>query len=74
MKVILYFSELQMYLEYCDGGAMDSIMVDLDRPLTEPQIAYVCKYLCRALVYIHSNKVCISGLGFMSLKMTKCLI
>ncbi|XP_027236505.1 STE20-like serine/threonine-protein kinase isoform X11 [Penaeus vannamei] len=49
--------KLWMYLEYCDGGAMDSIMVDLDRPLTEPQIAYVCKYLCRALVYIHSNKV-----------------
>ncbi|XP_042874433.1 serine/threonine-protein kinase 10-like isoform X3 [Penaeus japonicus] len=49
--------KLWMYLEYCDGGAMDSIMVDLDRPLTELQIAYVCKYLCRALVYIHSNKV-----------------
>lgn len=49
--------KLWMYLEYCDGGAMDSIMRDLDRPLAEPQIAYVCKHLCEALVYIHENKV-----------------
>ena len=54
---INFFFVLQMYLEYCDGGAMDSIMRDLDRPLAEPQIAYVCKQLCEALVYIHENKV-----------------
>lgn len=53
-----------MYLEYCDGGAMDSIMADLYRPLTEPQIAYVCKYLVEALVYIHSQKVCIAVFVF----------
>lgn len=47
----------QMYLEYCDGGAMDSVMADLYRPLTEPQIAYVCKYLVEALHYIHEQKV-----------------
>ncbi|XP_069946381.1 serine/threonine-protein kinase 10 isoform X9 [Cherax quadricarinatus] len=52
-----YNGKLWMYLEYCDGGAMDSIMADLYRPLTEPQIAYVCKYLVNALVYIHEQKV-----------------
>nr|XP_045597779.1 serine/threonine-protein kinase 10-like isoform X6 [Procambarus clarkii] len=52
-----YNGKLWMYLEYCDGGAMDSIMADLYRPLTEPQIAYVCKYLVEALVYIHEQKV-----------------
>lgn len=52
-----YDGKLWMYLEYCDGGAMDSIMRDLDRPLAEPQIAYVCKHLVEALVYIHENKV-----------------
>ncbi|CAL4065683.1 unnamed protein product, partial [Meganyctiphanes norvegica] len=52
-----YDGKLWMYLEYCDGGAMDSIMVDLDRPLSEKQIAYVTKNLCNALVYIHENKV-----------------
>lgn len=49
--------KLWMYLEYCDGGAMDTIMRDLDRPLAEPQIAFVCKQLCEALCYIHDNKV-----------------
>ncbi|XP_076048130.1 sterile20-like kinase isoform X5 [Oratosquilla oratoria] len=48
---------LWMYLEYCDGGAVDSIMADLDRPLTEPQIAYLCQNLCHALKYVHDNKV-----------------
>lgn len=52
-----------MYLEYCDGGAMDSVMAELYRPLTEPQIAYVCKYLVEALAYIHSHKVCIKYFG-----------
>lgn len=52
-----YDGKLWMYLEYCDGGAMDSVMADLYRPLTEPQIAYVCKYLVEALAYIHSHKV-----------------
>lgn len=52
-----YEGKLWMYLEYCDGGAMDSIMAELYRPLTEPQIAYVCKYLVEALVYIHEHKV-----------------
>lgn len=52
-----YDGKLWMYLEYCDGGAMDSVMAELYRPLTEPQIAYVCKYLVEALVYIHEHKV-----------------
>lgn len=40
---------------------MDSIMAELYRPLTEPQIAYVCKYLVEALIYIHEQKVCIES-------------
>ncbi|RXG73179.1 Serine/threonine-protein kinase 10 [Armadillidium vulgare] len=52
-----YDGKLWMYLEYCDGGAVDSIMVDLDRPLNEDQIAILCFHLCHALDYIHSNKV-----------------
>ncbi|CAK5079277.1 unnamed protein product [Meloidogyne enterolobii] len=38
-----YFFEEKLYmiLEYCAGGAIDSIMAELDKPLTEPQIAYV---------------------------------
>lgn len=46
-----------MLIEYCDGGALDSIMVELEKPLTEPQIAYVCKHMCAGLSYLHKNKV-----------------
>lgn len=50
-------SKLWMLIEYCDGGAVDSIMVELEKPLTEPQIAYVCQHMCRGLQFLHKNKV-----------------
>lgn len=46
-----------MLIEYCDGGALDSIMVELEKPLNEPQIAYVCKNVCQALCFLHAHKV-----------------
>jgi STE20-like kinase len=46
-----------MLIEYCDGGALDSIMVELEKPLTEGQIAYVCQQMCRGLEFLHDNKV-----------------
>lgn len=48
---------LQMYIEFCEGGAIDSIMVDLEKPLTENQIRYVCNKMCCGLEFLHSNKV-----------------
>lgn len=36
---------------------MDSIMVDLERALTEPQISYIGNQVCTALDYLHNNKV-----------------
>lgn len=47
----------QMLIEYCDGGALDSIMIELEKPLNEAQIAYVCKNVCQALSFLHSHKV-----------------
>lgn len=52
-----YIFSLQMLIEYCDGGALDSIMVELEKPLTEPQVAYVCKHMCAGLNHLHKNKV-----------------
>ncbi|XP_062559992.1 serine/threonine-protein kinase 10 isoform X3 [Armigeres subalbatus] len=49
--------KLWMLIEYCDGGALDSIMVELEKPLTEPQVAYVCKHMCAGLNHLHKNKV-----------------
>ena len=34
-----------MYIEFCELGALDGIMMELDRPLTEPQIKYICRLL-----------------------------
>lgn len=46
-----------MLIEYCDGGALDSIMNELGKPLTEPQIAYVCKHMTEGLSFLHKNKI-----------------
>ncbi|KAG7200500.1 hypothetical protein KM043_001064 [Ampulex compressa] len=54
-----YFIEgkLWMLIEYCDGGAVDSIMVELEKALTEAQIAYVCQYMTKGLAFLHKSKV-----------------
>ena len=46
-----------MLIEFCEGGAIDSIMIDLEKPLTESQIKYVCREICEALLFLHKNKV-----------------
>ncbi|XP_076241263.1 sterile20-like kinase isoform X3 [Calliopsis andreniformis] len=54
-----YFIEgkLWMLIEYCDGGAVDSIMVELEKALTEPQIAYICQHMTKGLAFLHKSKV-----------------
>ncbi|KAL5022355.1 hypothetical protein ScPMuIL_001510 [Solemya velum] len=49
--------KLWMFLEFCGAGALDSMMVDLEKPLSEDQIKYVCREMCEALVYLHNNRV-----------------
>jgi hypothetical protein len=46
LTIIISFL-VQMMIEYCDGGALDSIIVDLEKGLTEKQIAYVCREMCK---------------------------
>ncbi|XP_018552341.1 STE20-like serine/threonine-protein kinase isoform X1 [Lates calcarifer] len=53
-----YFEgKLWILIEFCAGGAVDAIMLELERPLTEPQIRVVCKQTLEALSYLHENKV-----------------
>ncbi|XP_061915194.1 STE20-like serine/threonine-protein kinase isoform X3 [Entelurus aequoreus] len=53
-----YFEgKLWILIEFCAGGAVDAIMLELERPLTEPQIRVVCKQTLEALVYLHENKI-----------------
>eukprot|EP01136_Pigoraptor_vietnamica_P012128 Opistho-1_new@51732 len=48
---------LWLALEYCGGGALDSIYNDLEHPLSETQIRAICYQMLRALHYLHTHKV-----------------
>lgn len=53
-----YFQDkLWMFIEFCDGGALDSIIVDLEKGLTEKQIAFVCRGMCQGLAYLHKHAI-----------------
>ena len=47
----------QIFIEFCDGGALDTIIVDLEKGLTEKQIAYVCRGMCQGLVHLHKQGI-----------------
>ncbi|XP_018577649.1 serine/threonine-protein kinase 10 isoform X3 [Anoplophora glabripennis] len=49
--------QLWLLIEYCDGGALDSIMTELEKPLNEHQIAYVCQNMCKGLQFLHKSHV-----------------
>ncbi|KAL3071957.1 hypothetical protein niasHT_035827 [Heterodera trifolii] len=54
-----YFHEQKLFMmfEYCAGGAVDSIMVELNKPLNEPQIAHVTRAVCSAVEFLHSRAI-----------------
>ncbi|XP_005089065.1 STE20-like serine/threonine-protein kinase [Aplysia californica] len=56
-EAFFFNDKLWMFIEYCGGGALDSIMVDLEKPMSEPQIRYVAHEMCVALAYLHQQKV-----------------
>uniref|UniRef100_A0A8C9V9C6 non-specific serine/threonine protein kinase n=1 Tax=Scleropages formosus TaxID=113540 RepID=A0A8C9V9C6_SCLFO len=47
----------KIMIEFCPGGAVDAIMLELDRALLEPQIQVICRQTLEALVYLHSKKI-----------------
>nr|XP_030685783.1 serine/threonine-protein kinase 10 isoform X1 [Globicephala melas] len=52
-----YDWKLWIMIEFCPGGAVDAIMLELDRGLTEPQIQVVCRQMLEALTFLHGKKV-----------------
>ncbi|GLH16609.1 serine/threonine-protein kinase 10 [Gryllus bimaculatus] len=60
-EAFFFEGKLWMLIEYCDGGALDSIMVELEKPLTEPQIAYVCQQMCLGLEFLHQTDFGVSA-------------
>ncbi|XP_046885704.1 STE20-like serine/threonine-protein kinase isoform X3 [Hypomesus transpacificus] len=57
LDAFYYESKLWILIEFCAGGAVDAVMLELERSLTEPQIRVVCKQTLEALAYLHENKV-----------------
>ncbi|XP_042617249.1 STE20-like kinase b [Cyprinus carpio] len=57
LDAFYYESKLWILIEFCGGGAVDAVMLELERPLTEPQIRVVCKQTLDALQYLHDSKV-----------------
>ncbi|XP_029439515.1 serine/threonine-protein kinase 10 isoform X2 [Rhinatrema bivittatum] len=49
--------KLWIMIEFCPGGAVDAVMLELDRGLTETQIQVICRQMLEALVYLHSKKI-----------------
>ncbi|XP_043537061.1 serine/threonine-protein kinase 10-like [Chiloscyllium plagiosum] len=57
LDAFYYGNSLWILIEFCPGGAVDAIMLELERGLTEPQIRVICRQTLEALHYLHSNKV-----------------
>ncbi|KAK0136635.1 Serine/threonine-protein kinase 10 [Merluccius polli] len=57
LDAFYYDGKLWILIEFCGGGAVDAVMLELERPLTEPQIRVVCRQTLEALLYLHNNKI-----------------
>ncbi|XP_041839572.1 STE20-like kinase b [Melanotaenia boesemani] len=57
LDAFYYESKLWILIEFCAGGAVDAVMLELERPLMEPQIRVVCRQTLQALAYLHENKI-----------------
>uniref|UniRef100_A0A8C5MIW5 non-specific serine/threonine protein kinase n=1 Tax=Leptobrachium leishanense TaxID=445787 RepID=A0A8C5MIW5_9ANUR len=57
MEAIYWERQLWILVEFCAGGALDSVMLELGRGLTESQIRVVCLHTLSGLQYLHSHKI-----------------
>lgn len=57
LDAFYYENNLWILIEFCAGGAVDAVMLELERPLTESQIQVVCRQTLEALNYLHDNKI-----------------
>ncbi|XP_045078967.1 serine/threonine-protein kinase 10-like isoform X2 [Coregonus clupeaformis] len=48
---------LWILVEFCPGGALDDIMLELERGLSEQQISEVCCQTLQALSYLHQQHI-----------------
>ncbi|CAL1268100.1 unnamed protein product [Larinioides sclopetarius] len=57
LEAFFFEGKLWILIEFCEGGAIDTIMVDLEKPLTESQIRYLCHEVCEGLQFLHEHKI-----------------
>ncbi|KAM3835438.1 STE20-like serine/threonine-protein kinase isoform 2-T3 [Vipera latastei] len=57
LDAFYYENNLWILIEFCAGGAVDAVMLELERPLTESQIRVVCRQTLEALHYLHESKI-----------------
>ncbi|XP_053319768.1 serine/threonine-protein kinase 10-A-like [Spea bombifrons] len=57
LGAVYWERKLWILVEFCAGGALDSIMLELGCGLSEPQIRVVCLQALLALQYLHSHKI-----------------
>ncbi|KAJ8276209.1 hypothetical protein COCON_G00079610 [Conger conger] len=57
LDAFYYDNKLWIMIEFCPGGAVDAVMLELDRGLLEPQIQVICRQMLEALVYLHGMKI-----------------
>ncbi|XP_024283378.2 serine/threonine-protein kinase 10 isoform X1 [Oncorhynchus tshawytscha] len=57
LDAIFFEGWLWILVEFCPGGALDDIMLELERGLTEQQISEVCCQTLQALCYLHQHHI-----------------
>lgn len=57
LDAIFFEGWLWIFIEYCSGGALDDIMLELERGLSEQQISEVCCQTLQALSYLHQHHI-----------------
>ncbi|XP_048115316.1 serine/threonine-protein kinase 10 [Alosa alosa] len=57
LDAIFFEGWLWILIEFCPGGALDDIMLELERGLNEQQISEVCCQSLQALSYLHQHHI-----------------
>ncbi|EDV22887.1 uncharacterized protein TRIADDRAFT_28410 [Trichoplax adhaerens] len=52
-----YDNNICMMIEFCSGGAIDNIIMDLDRSLSESEIKVICRQTLEVLQSLHAKHV-----------------
>ncbi|XP_031806809.1 STE20-like serine/threonine-protein kinase isoform X2 [Sarcophilus harrisii] len=57
LDALYWEGKLWILIEFCPGGAVDAIILELEKGLTEVQIQVVCKQMLQALEYLHGSRI-----------------